>query len=47
LTGVEGARNAVLSACSGVLGVSALMTGLVIVKRSSEMPYVQEVTRPA
>lgn len=47
LTGVEGARSTVLSACSSVLGFSAVMTALVIVKRASEMPYVAENLRPA
>ena len=46
LSGVGGARNLVLSACSGVLGFSAIMTGLVIVRKASETPHSDNL-RPA
>jgi len=46
LTGVGSARNLVLSACSGVLGFSAIMTGLVIVRKTSETPHLDSL-RPA
>jgi hypothetical protein len=46
LTGVGSARNLVLSACSGVLGFSAIMTGLVIVRKASETPHTENL-RPA
>jgi len=46
LTGVGSARNLVLSACSGVLGFSAIMTGLVIVRKASETPHLDNL-RPA
>jgi len=46
LTGVGSARNAVLSACSAVLGFSAIMTGLVIVRMASETPHSDNL-RPA
>lgn len=46
LTGVGSARNLVLSACSGVLGFSAITTGLVIVRKASEAPHSDNL-RPA
>ena len=46
LTGVGNARNLVLSACSGVLGFSAIMTGLVVVRRVSEISHSDNL-RPA
>lgn len=46
LTGVGSARNLVLSACSLVLGFSAVMTGLVIVRTTSETPQLDNL-RPA
>lgn len=46
LTGVGGARNHVLSACSAILGFSAVMTGLVIVRTASELPHSDNL-RPA
>ena len=46
LTGVGSARNLVLSTCSGVLGFSAIMTGLVIVRKASETPHLDNL-RPA
>lgn len=46
LAGVGSARNLVLSACSGVLGLSAIMTGLVIVRHVSEKPHLDKL-RPA
>ena len=46
LTGVGSARNLVLSTCSGVLGFSAIMTGLVIVRKAAETPHLDNL-RPA
>ena len=46
LTGVGTARNVVLSACSAILGFSAVMTGLVIVRTTSETPHSENL-RPA
>ncbi|KAF9788364.1 hypothetical protein BJ322DRAFT_1048492 [Thelephora terrestris] len=46
LTGVGGARNLVLSACSAILGFSSIMTGLVIVRSASEAPHSENL-RPA
>ncbi|KAF9652567.1 DUF791-domain-containing protein [Thelephora ganbajun] len=46
LTGVGSARNLVLSACSGILGFSAIMTGLVIVRKASKASHSDSL-RPA